>query len=148
MRTFREYRSVLFSALALIGFCWLAWHNSADAENSVGPSNLLLCNKMAQLPAGSTGNTQVIPAVAGQQISICGWEITNTAANGTFAFSTGTGTNCGTGNSAVTPALNISNTAPSVDRQQYAGFGVPTGNAFCINPSVATIAAIVFYAQF
>lgn len=114
----------------------------------VGPTNQIFCNKTANLAVGPTGLTQVIPGVVGQTISVCGWHVTNTAATGTFSFSYGTGSNCGTGTTTILPPTNVTSSAPSADHIDFAQIGLPTGNAFCVNPSVATISVFVYYAQF
>jgi hypothetical protein len=91
--------------------------------------------------------------VSGKSINICGWHITNTGATGTFSFSIGTGTNCGTNTSVVVPAQNVTSTAPITDHIDYAFLTMPatTGGLptdLCITPSAATIAAVVYYNQF
>jgi hypothetical protein len=135
---------LVLSLVAALGLC-LPW--AARAENSVGPTNLILCNKIATMAAGPLTITQLIAAVVGQTIILCGWEITNTGATGTFSFQSGTGVNCATNPATIVPPLNITNTAPSVDRQQYATIQLPLGSALCITPSVATIAAVIWYVQ-
>jgi len=117
------------------------------SENTVGPTNQVTCNKIATLTAGPTILTQMIAAVAGQSIFICGWHVTNTAAAGTFSFSYGTGANCASGTTAIIPATNVTSSAPSADHISIATIQVPLSNAFCITP-VATISAIIFYSQF
>ena len=133
----------LLAALAL-SFC----SSLAHAENSVGPTNRIFCNKIAILAAGPATITQIIPAVAGQNINICGWSVTNTAAAGTFSLQTGTGSNCGTNTATFIPPLNITNTAPATDHVSDAWFSSPQSSAVCITPSVATISAVVYYGQF
>lgn len=128
-------------------FLWLAFAGAALAENTVGPSAQILCNKVATLTAGPAVITQMIPAVAGQSIFLCGWHVTNTAAAGTFSFQNGTGSNCGTGTTTIIPATNVTSSAPSADHISIATIQVPQGNAFCITP-IATISAIIFYSQF
>lgn len=118
------------------------------AENAVGPTNIIYCNKIATLAVGPATITQIAAGVAGQNISVCGWSVTNTGATGTFSLSYGTGSNCGTGTNTFIPALNITSTAPATDRQASAFFTLPVANALCITPSVATISAVVYYAQF
>jgi hypothetical protein len=114
----------------------------------VGPGQPILCTKVAAIPAGGTGLTQIVAGVVGQSISVCGWHITNTASSGTFAFSTGTGSNCGTGTVTPIPAQNVNSTAPSSDHIDYVTLTLPQGNALCVNFSVTTIAGIVYYTQF
>lgn len=129
-------------------FLFLSLCISAHAENTVGPTNLVICNKVATMAVGPNSITQIVAAVSGQTIFVCGWEVTNTGATGTFSFQSGTGSNCGTGTATLIPALNITNTAPSVDRQQNATIQLPLSAALCITPSVATIAAVVWFTQF
>ena len=114
----------------------------------VGPGNLIICTKIANMAVGPTAITQVIAAVTGQSIHICGWHITNTGATGTFAISYGTASNCGTGTTVIITTQNVTSTAPSADHPQYASFSLPVSNALCVTPSVATIAATIYYAQF
>jgi len=119
----------------------------ARSENTVGPTAQIICNKVAQLPVGSSALTQMIAAVAGQSIFICGWHVTNTASSGVFSFSYGTGANCASGTTAVIPLTNVTSSAPSADHISLASFQIPAGNAFCITP-IVTISAIVYYSQF
>lgn len=142
MRKLRINLAVL-AALAL-SFCSSLVH----AENTVGPSNRIFCNKIAILTAGPSAITQIIPAVAGQNINVCGWSVTNTGATGTFSLQTGTGSNCGTNTVTFIPSLNITNTAPSTDHVSDAWFSSPQSSALCVTPSVATISVVVYYAQF
>src|SRR6266567_5571577 len=126
--------------LAILGLNLWAWSDSAHAQGApVGPTNTILCNKIATLTAGPTTITQVVSAVAGQGISLCGWHVTNTAATGSFSVCYGTGANCGTGTTTIIPSMNVTSTAPSGDHTQYADFTAPLANAICITPSVATI---------
>lgn len=136
----------LFLAL---GFALSLLCGGAQAQLSqVGPANAILCNQMANLTAGPTTITQIAAAVTGKIIVICGWHITNTASSGTFQITYGTGSNCGTGNVSITPVLNVSNTAPSTDHIDYGIASTPISQALCITPSVATIAGIVYFAQY
>jgi hypothetical protein len=119
----------------------------------VGPGNIILCISAVQMAVGPSTITRIIQGVAGKGINICGWHITNTGATGTFSFSIGTGTNCGTNTALIVPPMSISNTAPVTDHIDYAFLsppatlaGVPTD--VCITPSVATIAAVVYVNQF
>jgi hypothetical protein len=104
------------------------------------------------MAVGPTSITQVIAAVSGQSIHLCGWHVTNTGATGTFSISQGSGSNCGTGTAVVITPQNVTSTAPSADHQQYAYTSLTpvsgVAQALCITPSVATIAATIFYAQF
>jgi hypothetical protein len=118
----------------------------------VGPGNIILCGKIANMAVGPTSVTQVIAAVAGTSIHLCGWHVTNTGATGTFSITSGSGGTCVTSNAVIVTVQNVTSTAPSADHQQYAYFSVApvsgTAQAICVTPSVATIAATIFYAQF
>lgn len=132
-------------ALALVAYVALT---CAALAQQVGPTNQILCNKQALLAAGPTAITRIQTGVASQNISICGWHVTNTGATGTFSLSYGTGTNCGTGTTTIIPAMNVTSTAPSSDHIDYAWFTLPAGVDLCITPSVATVSAIIYTAQF
>ena len=112
----------------------------------VGPVNAILCNQKATL-VGTTGAQKIVSGVAGQAISVCGWHITNTGTTGTFVFSSGTGTNCGTSTVVQIPTANIINSAPSGDHVEYASWSIPVGTDLCLTPSVAGISAVVWYSQ-
>jgi hypothetical protein len=132
----------------------LLWPSALFAQGPiVGPGNSIICTTASFMAAGPSAATRIIQGVAGKGINICGWHITNTGATGTFSFSIGTGTNCGTNTSTVIPAMSITNTAPVTDHVEYAFLsppstisGVPTD--VCVTPSVATIAAVIYYNQF
>jgi len=137
--------------LALVPF--MAVGPSALSQGPVvGPGNIILCTQVANMAVGPTAITQVIAAVSGASIHMCGWHVTNTGASGTFSISQGSGSNCGTGTAVVVTTQNVTSTAPSSDHQQYAYKSLTpvsgVAQALCVTPSVATIAATIFYAQF
>lgn len=136
-------RKILTALLLALGLTAPAY-----PQSTTGPVNQILCNQIGQLAAGGTGLTQVVAAVTGKSIFLCGWHITNTGATGTFSFSYGTGSNCGTGTTTIIPAQSVTSTAPSADHTDYASSQTPASQAFCINPSVNTIAGIIYYFQF
>jgi hypothetical protein len=125
---------------------WLACVAPAFAENSVGPTNQVVCNKQA-LFTGTGSAAQVVAGVTGQSIFICGWHVTNTAASGSFQLLYGTGSTC-TSPTNITPVLSVSNTAPSADHITAAWFNTPAGATLCSNATVTTVIVMVFYAQF
>ena len=138
----------------LLGLLGLLWVGPAPAQGIVGPPPGVLCNQTATF-SGVSVNTQLIPAVTGKVIFICGWHVTNTAASGTFQFTTGQGAVCATNTITVTPALTVSSTAPSADHVDYASWTAPltsttppVPSAVCVNPSVATISGLVYFSQY
>src|SRR5258708_3318469 len=94
-------------------FLYLGLLCAAQAENVVGPTNQIYCNKAASVTVAAAGTNQAIAGVAGQSIQFCGWEVTSgaSAAISTFQFEYGTGSTC-TSPTVFTPALNISSNAP------------------------------------
>lgn len=124
----------------------LALSSAALAENTVGPTNNIICNKQGQL-TGTGATAQIVAGVAGQSIFICGWHVTNTAASGTFQFSFGTGSTCTSGTN-VTPAFTVSNTAPSADHITAAWTNGAAGQTLCVNATITTVVVMVFYSQF
>ena len=124
------------------------WASAVWAQGPVGPPQAILCNKIANLPVGSTTITQIVAAVTGKSIHLCGWHVTNTGATGTYSLSYGTGANCGTGTTTITPTTNVTSTAPDVDHTDYVIYDVPVSNALCVTSSVNTVSTLIFYSQF
>lgn len=138
---------LVLSLLAALGLCLPL---AARAENTVGPTNAILCNKATSATSAAAGTSQAIAGVAGQAIQLCGWEVTsNQSGVTTFQFEYGTGATC-TSPTIFTPALSITSTAPSVDRISYAWLSVPTGSFVCLVTTGATvgISAVMYFSQF
>lgn len=110
---------------------------------------VVACNLYAKYDASTNGDTQVVALVAGSSIYICGYGIHVGASATNVKLEYGTGTNCATGTTALTPAwvLAISGDK-TVMSPFYAGLSVPTGNALCINTSAGNPVQVeVYYAQ-
>jgi hypothetical protein len=135
--------------LSVALFLWLALFSAALAENVVGPSNLILCNKTAFLNPAAAGTTQIAAPVTGQAISICGWQVTNVTTAGTVLIFTGSGATCGTSTVNVTPTFSASITSPVTDHTQYATQSSGLGSGICVTTTASTnITVQVWYAQF
>ncbi len=124
----------------------LALCSGAQAENTVGPSAQILCNKVANVAVGPTTATQVVAGVVGQSIFICGYQITNTTATGTFSLIYGTGSTCTTPTTLVT-TQNVTSTAPATYNVGVAQMQVPAGATLCVVP-IATVATTIWFSQF
>lgn len=136
-----------------LGFALSLCAGAQAQPTTLGPGNAIICNNAAQVAIGTTGLTKVVTGAVNKTLVICGWSVTNTGASGTFQIAYGTGTNCGSNTVNLTPVFSITSTAPATDHQSFAIVGLPfvaSGTAFdlCFNPSVATIAAIIWYVQF
>lgn len=111
----------------------------------------IACSRSVFYDTNTNGATQLV--AAGSAIYVCGYKIaTNAAINVGLVF--GTGTNCATGLTKITPAYAFAaNTAgiASIDdgAQQFRGLTVPPGQTLCINTSAGSaVQAIVYFDQF
>lgn len=132
-------------ALGLL-FALLLACSPARAQ-AVGPPATIFCNKSATF-TGTGAAAIVITGTAGTTANVCGWHITNSAATGTFAVTTGTGAACGTATVTVTPVLSVTSTAPSADHIDYAAFSAAPGASVCVNATVTTVTGVLWYSQF
>lgn len=119
----------------------------AGARAQVGPANQpIQCNASAQYSSSTAGTTQLVPLVTGKAIYICGWDV-SAAAGSTVQFAYGTGANCGTGTTNITPAFTPTNTNDS--SPFFRGLLVPLSNALClVQTGAVAVQALVFYGQY
>ena len=115
----------------------------AAAQQAIG------CNKTAVYDASASGSSQMIAAVSGKAIYVCGYTILS-AGTVNVKFVSGTGSNCATGPTNLTPAFQLTAQVGAVDGSQYyRGLGAAASKAFCINASAGVaVQALVYYAQF
>jgi hypothetical protein len=115
------------------------------------------CDKNLVLNAFATsGNTQEINPVNGQNIVICAVTFNSSVATlNTVKLTTGTGTNCGTGTadaSIAVPLLASATNAPvqyTIALPEHITWTVPRGNAICVNLSAATAVNIqIWFTQY
>lgn len=133
-------------ALGLLAL-FLAFSPARDLDaQGIGPTATILCNKSATF-TGTGAAATVITGTTGTIISVCGWHVTNTAATGGFAISTGTTATCGTGTVAITPTLSVTNTAPSSDHIDFAIFSATQGANVCVNATLTTVTGVLWYSQ-
>jgi hypothetical protein len=95
------------------------------------------------------GPTQVVAAVAGQKIYVTSINMVG-AATATIALTYGTGTNCATGNTALTGTITITTAGAglTVGDGNGALLIVPAGNALCTTIGTAVAPGWIAYAQF
>jgi hypothetical protein len=110
------------------------------------PVPLTACNKSQFYDANTNGATQVVPA--GGPVLICGFVM---IASGTVNVGLvyGTGTNCATGQTKITPAFQFTaQTGLSDPSPYFRGMNAPGGNALCVLTSGGVaVQAIVYYYQ-
>ncbi len=123
----------------------------AQAQPSIiGPPNAIQCNKAA-FATTAAGTVSVVAGVAGQTIHICGWHVTSIlSTTSTFTLEYGTQGGPCTTPTAITAALNVTSTAPSVDHMQFAVLDVPAGAQVCLlaGTGATGTAIVLWYAQF
>jgi len=124
----------------------------------VGPANAQVGAPVVQCNAnysqaglgGPVAQVKIIQDVPGKQISVCGWNISNTGgASVTITFTGGTGTNCGTNNVATGIAITVGNGQSNIDHNPSAFASVPTGYDLCWTiTGSGTVNAVVYYGIF
>lgn len=114
---------------------WLAllalviWAAPAAAQ-TVGPAPIV-CNRVFQVSQAATALARIV-ASGGKQISICGWVFNSGAAASTAQLEVGTGTNCGTGTTALTPAISLPINGTYADHVPNASVSLGTGVDLCL----------------
>jgi hypothetical protein len=141
----RKLLAALTVAVALL------WQSPAIPQ-IIGPTVQVICSRSAIATVATATTTSLVNGVAGQSVYICGWHVTSTqSASTTFQFVQGTqGGPCGTP-VAITPAFNVTSTAPSADHVDYASIQqVPPGQQVCVATTGATVgqSIILYYSQF
>lgn len=127
-----------------------------DQAAAQGVTTQRTCGDAAFYDASTSGATQLVPAPAGNQtragntIFICGYAITTSVGNVNVGLVYGTGTNCGTGTTKITPAWQFSavtGIGGIVDGGSvFRGLVVPAGNNLCINANTGVaVQAIVYF---
>jgi len=116
----------------------------------------LNCDNTAIYDASTNGSTQLVALTSSQTIYVCGYQIsqsTTTAVSVNLRY--GTGTNCATSPSNITPSYPLqaaTSTGPIgmvVMTPGFTGLKTAASNALCINTNAAvSVQAIVWYAKF
>jgi hypothetical protein len=109
----------------------------------------IYCSQNAQYNASTNGLTRIFTsnAASSNKVYICGY-VANVGASATnVQLEYGTGTNCGTGTTALTP-LFVLPAAGQIkeDSPVWRGLLVPSGNDVCVNSSAGNpVQWIVYY---
>jgi len=75
----------------------------------------VICTNTFQVSQGAVALTKIVSGVSGKTINVCGYVGNAGAAAGTFQLQYGTGTNCGTSTTALTPAYSLAINGVLVD---------------------------------
>lgn len=118
------------------------------AQSSTGLRPQIFCDASKKIDTAASGSTEIIPAVPGKSIYICGGDWVSTSALSVKVVF-GTGTNCATGATDLEGAQAFAATGGKVIPVMMPKWFVPAGNAFCINLSGATqVSGSVTFSQF
>lgn len=142
------------SALAAIGAAMpsnsLAIAGKGSTTTGGLMTDFIICDQQIKLKMTSATTTEIIPLSSGKTIHICHIRVVANGAT-TFTFKKGTGTNCGTGTTAIDNAIEL-------DAQDgyVAGIGIgevlsgeSASNAVCVTNSAAeNLSIFLRYAQF
>jgi hypothetical protein len=112
-------------------------------------TGIVACDSSAQLTMSTATTTQMVALVSGKSIYVCGL-ILNGGGSTTTKLVYGTGTNCATGTTSLTPAFTLAS-GTNVILGGGLGFVTKanTANALCVTNSAAATANIfVSYTQF
>lgn len=126
------------------------------AQNSSGLSGQISCDSSAVYDTNTNGKTQLVALSSGKVIYVCGYSFAATSSSAvTVSLSSGTGTNCGTTSTNITPGYVLQSAASQgpagiVDGSPYfRGLKTSASNELCIVTNAAvSVQAIVYYSQF
>lgn len=131
-----------------IGLALIGLGLTGAPAQPVGPPNEIVCNKINNGSSGATVGVAIAP-VAGQQISICGWNVTAGAAAATFQLLAGQGATCGTQTATVTPVIPLAINGNNTDHTGQAWVSLPTLSNLCISiTGTGPVAYQIYYSQF
>lgn len=107
------------------------------------------CNAAAVYDASTNGATQLVALATGKSIYVCGYTLF-AAGTASVSLVSGTGSNCATGQTAETPAFQLTAQTGVADSSPYfRGMITASDTALCIKTSAGVaVQAVVFYAQF
>lgn len=111
-------------------------------------SQEITCRSTALYDASTNGSTVLVTGVTTSNIYVCGFNLFG-AGTATVKLVYGTGTTCGTGETAITPAYSLVAQAGVADGSPiYRGLLVPAGRDLCIKTSAGVaIQAQIYFAQ-
>lgn len=106
------------------------------------------CSQSATYDASTNGATRLVANSSNRAIYICGYQITwGAAATGNVTLEYGTGTNCATDETAITPAVQgVAQFKVEDNSPVWRGLTVPVAKDFCLKTSAGiAIQAIIYY---
>ena len=111
----------------------------------------IACNQWSFVhDVGPTAMTRFIAGNPTMRIGLCGYTLVASAASGGFQLAYGTGTNCGTGQTPLSPVINLPTGGVLVNRVLDIVERTPPGVDLCASSTGAgsTLDAIVYWTYF
>lgn len=118
---------------------------NARAQNP--PQSLQVsCGSIASYSASTSGKTKIVTGISGRGVHICRYVIV-WGGTATVSLGTGTGTDCGTTYTAITPAYSGAATSPAlVDGADYfQGLQTASSEDLCVNTSAGVAIQVMVY---
>lgn len=101
---------------------------------------------VVNVTAGNT--TEIVALTASQVIRVCSIAVSMSLA-GTVTFTSGTGTNCGTGTTALSGAMTLGTGTPlTLSGQNGSVLRPAVANAFCIAAATGNVTGFITYAKY
>jgi hypothetical protein len=125
----------------------LALPTAPDQAQAQSVAVSCINNYVATLTAVSS--TQVVPAIDGKSVGLCGWALDAGSAPPTVQLVYGTGVNCGTGTTPFSISVTLANNGFFLDHQQGVYVQTPPGQALCVSVTgTGSIGVGIYWAQY
>lgn len=106
------------------------------------------CTNTATVSVTAGNTTEIVALTASQVIRVCSFAVSMSAA-GTAKFVYGTGTNCGTGTTDITAAMNLATGTPlAMSAGNNSLFRTASANALCVTAATGNVVGFVSYAKY
>lgn len=120
-----------------------------QAKASGATTDLISCDSSVIYDASTNGKTQLVGLTSSQNTYVCGFTVF-AAGTVNVSLSTGTGTNCGTTSTNITPAFQLTAQTGAVDGSPFfRGLKTAASEELCLVTSAGVaVQAIVYYTKF
>ena len=126
--------------------------SNAKYDGAVSSGNLvglIQADNSAAINVSTATTAQLVALSSGKRIDITSYDV-YASGSGSITLEYGTGTNCGTGTTALSGPYNLTATQASISKGGGLGpvLVVPAGNALCVVTTTAPMSGSVSYTQF
>lgn len=121
----------------------------AQAQVNAPPGSPTICVNTARFDAATAGNLEIVAARTGAKIYICGYTLWGGGTT-TVQLLSGTGTNCATSQTVVTPGFQVAVGGGVMDSSPFnRGLITTESHALCFrNASPVSAQGIIYYGQY